>query len=95
MDYENLQMEIIPLPGHTFEMTGFRTPDDVVYLADALSSREILDKYKIGFIYDVGAYLDTLERIKTMRARMFVPAHADPAAGGLGQYLVEQQHFFF
>jgi len=73
-------MEIIPLPGHTFEMTGFRTPDDVVYLADALSSREILDKYKIGFIYDVGAYLDTLERIKTMRARMFVPAHADPAA---------------
>ena len=73
-------MEIIPLPGHCFDMAGFRTPDGVVYLADALSSREILDKYKIGFIYDVGAYLDTLERVKSMPARMFVPAHAEPTA---------------
>ena len=42
----------IPLPGHFFDMVGFRTPDDVVFLADCLSSREILDKYQIGFIYD-------------------------------------------
>ena len=70
-------MEIIPLPGHCFDMVGYRTPDDVVYIADALSSCEILDKYKIGFIYDVGAYLDTLEKLRSMRARMFVPAHAE------------------
>ena len=25
----------IPLPGHFFDMVGFRTPDDVVFLADA------------------------------------------------------------
>ena len=53
--------EIIPLPGHCFEMVGFRTPDDVVFLADCLSSRATLEKYRIGFIYDVQAYLDTLE----------------------------------
>ena len=53
-------MTMIPLPGHFFDMVGFRTPDDVVYLADCLSSRETLDKYRIGFIYDVGAYLDSL-----------------------------------
>ena len=58
----------IPLPGHFFDMVGFRTPDDVVYLADCLSSRETLEKYRIGFIYDVGAYVDTLEKVKTMRA---------------------------
>lgn len=68
--------ELLPLPGHFFDMVGFRTPDDVVYLADCLSSRETLDKYQIGFIYDVAAYLDTLERVKSLRARMFVPAHA-------------------
>lgn len=68
--------EILPLPGHFFDMVGFRTPDDVVYLADCLSSRETLDKYQIGFIYDIGAYLKTLETVKTMRAKMFVPAHA-------------------
>ena len=69
-------MEIIPLPGHFFDMVGFRAPDDVVYLADCLSSRETLEKYRIGFIYDVKAYLETLETVKGMTARMFVPAHA-------------------
>ena len=68
--------EIIPLPGHFFDMVGFRTPDDVVYLADCLSSRETLDKYQIGFIYDVAAYLNTLEMVKSLRAKMFIPAHA-------------------
>ncbi len=69
--------QLIPLPGHFFDMVGFRTPDDVVFLADCLSSRETLDKYRIGFIYDVGAYLKTLEAVKTMEARLFVPSHAD------------------
>ncbi len=69
-------LEIIPLPGHFFDMVGFRTADDVVYLADCLSSRETLDKYQIGFIYDVAAYLNTLEMVKSLRAKMFVPAHA-------------------
>ena len=68
--------EIIPLPGHFFDMVGFRTPDDVVYLADCLSSRETLEKYRIGFIYDVAAYLKTLEQVKTMKAKLFIPSHA-------------------
>ena len=68
--------EIIPLPGHFFDMVGFRTPDGVVYLADCLSSRETLEKYQIGFIYDIDAYLKTLETVKTMEAKVFVPAHA-------------------
>ena len=69
----------IPLPGHFFDMTGFRTADDVVYLADCLSSAETLEKYRIGFIYDVAAYLDTLEKVKQMTAKLFVPAHAAAA----------------
>ena len=28
--------ELLPLPGHFLDMVGFRTPDDVVYLADGL-----------------------------------------------------------
>ena len=68
--------EAIPLPGHFFDMVGIRTPDDVVYLADCLSSRETLEKYRIGFIYDVAAYLQTLEMVKTMQAKVFIPAHA-------------------
>ena len=84
--------EIILLPGHFFDMVGFRTGDDVVYLADCLSSRETLDKYQITFIYDVAAYLETLERVKTMRARMFVPAHAGAAEdiAPLAQYNIDK-----
>ena len=69
-------LEVIPLPGHFFGMVGFRTKDDVVYLADSLSSRESLEKYGITFIYDVGQYLKTLEMIKRMNARLFIPSHA-------------------
>ncbi|MCI8348312.1 MAG: MBL fold metallo-hydrolase [Firmicutes bacterium] len=71
------EIEIIPLKGHFFDMVGFRTPDDVIYLADCLSSEETLDKYKIGFIYDVAAYIDTLESVKKMKGKMFVPSHAE------------------
>ena len=71
--------EMIPLPGHFFDMVGFRTPDDVVFLADCLSSRETLEKYQIGFIYDVAAYIQTLERVKQMKAQLFVPSHAAAA----------------
>ncbi len=83
--------EIIDLPGHFFDMVGFRTPDNVVYLADCLSSRATLDKYRISFIYDIGTYLETLEKVKTMTAKMFVPAHADATddIAPLAQYNID------
>ena len=86
--------EAIPLPGHFFDMVGYRTPDDVVFLADCLSSRETLEKYKVGFIYDVAAYLQTLETVKTMSARLFVPSHAEATEdiAPLAQYNIDLVH---
>ena len=83
--------EIIPLPGHCFEMVGFRTPDNVVFLADCLSSRATLEKYRIGFIYDVQAYLDTLEEVKYLKAAFFVTAHAEACedVSELAQYNID------
>ncbi len=83
---------LIPLPGHFFDMVGFRTPDGVVYLADCLSSRETLDKYGIGFVYDVAAYLDTLEMVKSLQAKRFVPAHAavSEEIADLAQYNIDK-----
>ena len=87
-------MELIPLPGHSFDMTGFRTADGVVYLADCLSGRETLDKYRVGYIWDVGAYLDTLEKVKAMSAAVFVPAHAPVTEdiAPLAQYNIDAVH---
>lgn len=86
--------EMIDLPGHFFHMVGFRTPDDVVFLADCLSSRETLDKYQIGFLYDVDAYLKTLEMVKGLRASLFIPAHAAAAKdiSELAQYNIDKVH---
>lgn len=73
------EVEVIPLPGHFFDMVGFRIPDGTVFLADCLASRETLEKYAVPFIYDVQSYLDTLDKVAVMEASMFVPSHA-PAA---------------
>lgn len=51
-----------------------------MFLADCISSRETLDKYAVSFIYDVGAYLKTLDMVEGMEAAMFVPAHAEASS---------------
>lgn len=98
-DAEYLTGEVLPegfqmilLPGHFFDMVGFRIGDDVVYLADCLSSRETLDKYQISFVYDVEAYLSTLEMVKGLKARVFVPAHAEATGEieSLAQYNIDK-----
>lgn len=71
------EVEIIKLPGHFFDMTGYRTPDNTVFLADCLSSAAALDKYQLTFLYDVKSYLETLDLVAEMEAGWFVPAHAD------------------
>lgn len=69
-------MEIISLPGHSYDMVGYKTADEVVYLADSLISRDTLEKYRIGFLYDTASYLATLEKVRSMKAKAFVPSHA-------------------
>lgn len=73
------ELEVLPLPGHFFDMIGIRTPDGTVFLADCVSSRATLEKYQVAFLYDVEQYLQTLDRVEAMQARMFVPAHAEAA----------------
>ena len=74
----------IPLPGHFFHMVGYRLPDGTVFMADCVSSPETLEKYQVGFIYDVAAYLDTLDKAAAMEAKLFVPAHT-PACPSMGE----------
>lgn len=74
-DFPN-ELEIISLPGHFFDMIGIRTPDNIVFLADCISSKTTLEKYQISFIYDVEEYLKTLDKVETIQANLFIPAHA-------------------
>ncbi len=69
-------MKMLELPGHCFDMVGFLTDDKTAYIADCVSSEETLAKYGIGYNWDINAVLGTLEYVKTISAKKFVPAHA-------------------
>lgn len=84
--------EIIELPGHSFEMIGVRTPDDVVFLADSVLSVSTWENYRLPFFYSVNKAMATLEKIKEMKAKLFVPAHNEPLEDirELAEYNIER-----
>ncbi len=69
-------LEVMPLEGHFFGMLGVRTNDEVWFLADCVMGENILQKYHVSFIYDVAAYLSTLDKVETLEGKCFIPAHA-------------------
>lgn len=79
-------LEYFPLGGHSFDMIGVRTPDGVVFVADALCSAETIQKYHLFYLYDVRAHLDTLQRLGELQGKLFVPSHCE-ATENLGPLL--------
>ena len=70
------EVKVLPLPGHFFDMAGYLLPDGTAFIADCVSSTETLEKYGFPFIYDVAAYLNTLDALPGIGATMYVPSHA-------------------
>ena len=70
------RLSAVPLPGHFLDMIGVRTPDDVLFLADALFDPAILRKYRFMVMLDVRRGHETLNRIEEERAAWYVPCHA-------------------
>lgn len=71
-------MELMRLPGHAMDMIGVKTPDDIWFMGDCVSSSNVLSKYHVGYIYDVAEYLQTLDRVEHMKAKLFIPSHTAP-----------------
>ncbi len=70
-------LSVIDLPGHSFEMIGIKTPDNVFFASDCVSSKATIEKYAVSFIYDVKAYLETLDLVCDIKADLYVPSHCD------------------
>lgn len=73
-------LEVIPLPGHSFDHVGYRTREGVVFLGDALVSEHTIEKYGITFNYDIAAAIDSLNKIKKLDGTFFIPCHSAPTA---------------
>lgn len=71
-------LELMPVAGHSLEMTAVKTCDDVWFLADSLLSAQTLDRYRISFLYDIAEHLNTLERLESIDGRLFIPSHCEP-----------------
>ena len=70
-------LEYIRLGGHYLDMVGIKTADDIYFLADCVFGENIINKYHLSFVYDVKAFLLTLDFVEQLEAKMFIPAHAE------------------
>ena len=70
-------LEYFSLKGHSFDMIGIKTSDDVYFLADSLFSEETIMKYHLFFIYDVREFLNTLDYLSTLDGNIYIPSHCE------------------
>ena len=70
-------LEFFPLPGHNSDMVGFKTKDEVCFLADAVAGEDILTKHPFQFMFDFKAYFETLEMLSELNGAIFVPSHGE------------------
>ncbi len=77
LDISNLPLglSIFSLKGHSPDMLGVKTSDDIYFLGDALVSEETINKYQIFYIYNVLEYLNTLEYLETLKGKLFIASH--------------------
>lgn len=70
-------MSIVSLPGHTESMVGFLTKDKTAFIGDVVSSGKTIKKYGVFYLWDYKILLDTLDSLKNIDAKIFVPSHAE------------------
>lgn len=73
---EDLELEIVPLPGHSPNQIGVAV-EDVLFCADAVFSEETLKKHKIFVIYNVEKFFETLDFLEKTNYSYYVPSHGE------------------
>lgn len=76
LEIGNRTFGLLPLPGHTLGHTGIITPDDVLYVGDALLSPEVLHAAKLPSAADWAKDLASKHRLETERHSGYLLAHS-------------------
>ncbi len=70
-------LEIVDLRGHSINMIGVKTEDNVLFVADSLISEKTINKFPLTYVLDLQQYYNSLQKIETSNADYFVPSHAE------------------
>ncbi len=73
------ELKSFKLPGHHYDMRGFKTKDGVYFVADSICSKELIEKEHIMLIYDVEGYIKSLNYLKSLKGKIMVPSHVNPS----------------
>lgn len=68
-------LRFIPTVGHTTAHMSIVTPDDVIYLGDAIISTEVLSGMKLPYMFSVLDYIETLKVIQNFTFKKYLIAH--------------------
>ncbi len=66
---------IVHTPGHSPDHISIRTPDDVLYLGDAMLTGTEISQAKLPYFFAHEAAIATLERLREERATLYLAAH--------------------
>lgn len=69
------KFEILYTPGHTPQHICVRTPDDVLYLSDALMSSRDCEKSKLPYAYSMELDEQTRDKLRAVKASAFILGH--------------------
>ncbi len=75
IDFCGAVFGIVPTPGHTCDHICVKTPDDVLYLGDAMMTGRTLHHSKFPYALCMKDYLDSMRKIRTVEAARYVVAH--------------------
>lgn len=72
------KIKVIDLAGHTSGQVGVKTPDGVLFIADALCSLKYLDQNPIPHVENYVQYKKSLEYLLNVGETHFIPTHGEP-----------------
>lgn len=71
--------EMVSLPGHNFNMAGYKTPDGVWFIADSVIAKRTFEAYKVPVFLKINQSINTCENIlPSLKGKLFVPSHDEP-----------------
>lgn len=71
------ELKVVPIGGHSMGMIAIIAPDGTAFVGDIVSSEFTLEKYAITYLFDIKSHLESLDTVKKLGAKCYIPSHAD------------------